>query len=291
MKRIIACQECRRQWDVTRYAVGQKLRCVCAHVMEVPRIQSYTPDVHHCAACGAARPPTSDPCGYCGAVPEEEAARLSLVCPFCFHRTPGKSRYCSTCGEAIRPARLDAKTGNLKCPRCVRPRLVSRKIGSVSVDECPTCSGMWTSSETFTRLVRQQAAREEEERLPSIRSRGPKKSKLTENVRYIKCPECQRIMNRFNFARVSGVIVDECRAHGVWLDADELGKIATYVSTGGLQHTQRIEEEEAARRRLRASPAPPGSLVTTVYSAGRDGAGSEPETPLGAVLELLGRLF
>ena len=30
------------------------------------------------------------------------------------------------------------------------------------------------------------------------------------------------MMNRINFAKASGVVVDECRAHGVWLDNDEL---------------------------------------------------------------------
>ena len=287
MKRIIACQECRRQWDVTRYTVGQKLRCVCAHVMEVPRIRSYTPDVHHCESCGAARPATAAPCGYCGATPREESARLSLVCPFCFHRTPRDSSFCSTCGEEIHPSRLDVKTGKLKCPRCVTQRLVSRKIGTCSVDECPACSGMWAASDTFSRLVDQQAAREES-RVSGIRPRGPRKSKLTEAVAYIKCPECRQLMNRFNFARVSGVIVDECHGHGVWLDSDELGKIAAYVSTGGLRHTRELEKRDAKKR---ARPELPTLRAPAAMAGFRTSRSSEPDSPLGAVLELLGRLF
>ena len=44
---------------------------------------------------------------------------------------------------------------------------------------------------------------------------------------YMKCPVCDLHMHRRNFMRASGVIIDECRKDGVWLDCDELGKIGT----------------------------------------------------------------
>jgi Zn-finger nucleic acid-binding protein len=37
-------------------------------------------------------------------------------------------------------------------------------------------------------------------------------------------------MQRRNFQRISGVIVDACRRHGTWLDADEIERIAGFVS-------------------------------------------------------------
>lgn len=40
-------------------------------------------------------------------------------------------------------------------------------------------------------------------------------------------------MQRRNFQRRSGVIVDWCRGHGTWLDADELEAIAGYIVSGG----------------------------------------------------------
>lgn len=288
MKRIIACQECKRQWDVTRYQVGQKLRCVCSHVMEVPRIRSLTPDVHHCEACGAARTDAKSACNYCGATPVADSARMSLVCPFCFHRTPKGSKFCSSCGETIHAAQLDMKTGKHACPRCVKPKLVNRKVGAFVVDECPGCSGMWVEYETFNRLVDQQAAREETH-VKGSRQGGPKKSQLTEKVAYIKCPACRRMMNRFNFARVSGVIVDECHEHGVWLDSDELEKIAAYVSSGGLRHTKALDELDAKQKIAleRASMPSLGSMNQIPhYTSDRDH-----DTPLGSVLELIGRFF
>jgi Zn-finger nucleic acid-binding protein len=54
------------------------------------------------------------------------------------------------------------------------------------------------------------------------------------DVVYRKCPECAGTMQRKNFAKRSGVIVDWCGKHGTWLDADELEEIAAYVLAGGL---------------------------------------------------------
>ena len=40
-------------------------------------------------------------------------------------------------------------------------------------------------------------------------------------------------MQRKNFAKRSGVIVDVCGKHGVWLDADELEAVAGFIVQGG----------------------------------------------------------
>ena len=252
VKKLIACQECKRQWDVSRYRVGQTLRCVCNFVMEVPRRRSYTPEVAHCQNCGASRSADQTPCHYCGAVPTMDSVKLSLVCPLCLRRTPKKSKFCASCGKPLNPARLDVKTGNLSCPRCRKPKLVNRKIGDLTVDECPSCSGMWVEANAFDGLVRQQVQRGKEE---YRRGKGtsPMQSQLERSqtqVMYMKCPTCGTHMHRRNFMRASGVIIDECRKDGVWLDCDELGKIGDYISSGGMEHSRRIlkREEEQTRR-------------------------------------------
>jgi hypothetical protein len=42
-------------------------------------------------------------------------------------------------------------------------------------------------------------------------------------------------MQRKNFGKRSGVIVDWCGGHGTWLDKDELEQIATFIAAGGLR--------------------------------------------------------
>jgi len=250
------------------------LRCTCNFVMEVPRQRSYTPEVAHCQNCGASRAATQAPCQYCGAVPTMDSAKLSLVCPLCLRRTPKNSKFCASCGKPLNPAALDVKTGKLICPRCRIPKLVNRKVGDLTVDECPSCSGMWVEGNAFDGIVRQQAQRSKEE---YRRGKGtsPIQSQLEKSqtqVMYMKCPVCSAHMHRRNFMRASGVIIDECRKDGVWLDCDELGKIGDYISSGGLEHSRRIvKREEEQTRRIPMEPVGHSSVeLQTKHSAGEE---------------------
>jgi len=80
------------------------------------------------------------------------------------------------------------------------------------------------------------------QRLDEIQKVGRKEEYA---VTYIKCPVCQKLMNRINFGSQSGVIVDKCRDHGVWLDGGELRQILEWVKAGGdLYHKQKQLELE-----------------------------------------------
>ena len=51
-------------------------------------------------------------------------------------------------------------------------------------------------------------------------------------------------MNRINFARCSGVIVDVCKGHGSWFDASELREIIEFIRAGGLELSRQKEKRE-----------------------------------------------
>jgi hypothetical protein len=61
-------------------------------------------------------------------------------------------------------------------------------------------------------------------------------------------------MNRVNFARCSGVVVDVCKGHGTWFDLDELAGIVEFIRKGGLDQARAREKAqlEEARRQLQA---------------------------------------
>jgi hypothetical protein len=68
-------------------------------------------------------------------------------------------------------------------------------------------------------------------------------------------------MLRRNFRRSSGVILDVCREHGTWLDADEIEEIAGFILSGGqtsavLDEEHRRAEALAAAARLRVARDP-----------------------------------
>ncbi len=284
--KVVACPHCGRQWDVSRHRVGERLRCECASVIEVPRLRSFAPDVHHCQACGASRPPGGAACAYCGAVPALDAASLTLVCPVCFRRTPGGSKFCCSCGTAITPARLGPRSTALACPRCVGPTLVHRPVGSFAAAECPGCSGLWVGATTFEDLVQRRAARAGTARrtVADGRQRSTLDSSQT-TVVYLKCPVCKTHMHRWNYRRVSGVLIDECRAHGVWLDRDELGRIADHVSTRG-GGTRRAVPATPRARSPRAVPPSAKRLPTSRPPSGGP-APTRDRTVLDTILRLV----
>jgi hypothetical protein len=67
------------------------------------------------------------------------------------------------------------------------------------------------------------------------RARGERRANWQGEISYRRCPECRQAMQRKNFGRRSGVIVDWCSSHGTWLDADEMEDIAAFVLSGGLE--------------------------------------------------------
>ena len=93
------------------------------------------------------------------------------------------------------------------------------------------CGGFWTSAETFESLC---ADKEEQSAVLTFISTQNFETPAEPSVSYIPCPDCNQLMNRSNFARSSGVIIDLCRQHGVWFDANELPKIIDFIDKGGL---------------------------------------------------------
>ena len=73
-------------------------------------------------------------------------------------------------------------------------------------------------------------------------------------VNYVPCPDCGNLMNRSNFARASGVVVDICKRHGVWFDAEELPAIVGFIQKGGMEiaRQRQITDLKDERTRLRS---------------------------------------
>jgi Zn-finger nucleic acid-binding protein len=70
-------------------------------------------------------------------------------------------------------------------------------------------------------------------------------------VAYRPCCDCGKIMNRVNFARSSGIVLDACKGHGVWCDAEELRQVVEFVRSGGLETAKRREDERLQLERSR----------------------------------------
>jgi Zn-finger nucleic acid-binding protein len=185
----------------------------------------------HCPSCGAAAPVDATACPFC------RAKLATVACPSCFGLIFLGSRFCAHCGaKAIAPSTREGPPR--KCPRgCGEMQLVAFR--DTQLDECPTCNGLWLELEVFERLCANRTS-QAPVLDPAIGSKATP-SRTPEKVRYVPCPQCQKIMNRVNFAKSSGIIIDRCQNHGVWFDADELRLVVEFVRTGGLDIARRKE--------------------------------------------------
>ncbi len=137
-------------------------------------------------------------------------------------------------------------------------------IGATAVRECERCSGLWVDVPSFEKIC---ADREQQAAVLGAASPAPG-GPVTETakIRYLPCPECEQLMNRINFARCSGVIVDICKGHGSWFDRDELSRIVEFIRGGGLDASRarekvQIEEERRQLREEQHSRDRRGSLM------------------------------
>ena len=95
-------------------------------------------------------------------------------------------------------------------------------------------------------------------RLHGLEAAGPSHPGAFEPVKYRSCPGCRNLMNRVNYGRISGVVIDVCRKDGIWFDRGELSAIVAFLEGGGSERVRRREHEsirqemadlEAARSR------------------------------------------
>ncbi|MBI5863714.1 MAG: zf-TFIIB domain-containing protein [Planctomycetes bacterium] len=165
----------------------------------------------NCENCGAPLPPKSGLCKHCGTLNEIDlrgvidAAAVShdevLACPQC-------------------GGRLEALAFNSE------NRLV--------IERCPDCFGLFFDPGELDETVRATVApagSADRERLQHILDEeGPEQPPA---VRYINCPVCHSLMNRRLIGLRSGVVIDECREHGIWLNGGELRRILKWTKIGG----------------------------------------------------------
>ena len=158
------------------------------------------------------------------------------------------SQFCPHCGAKASP--LVEESGEpLPCPTCSEPMKLVR-VGSTPMQQCATCGGSWLTTDVFTALCTDREAQSSVSStfaLAAGTTKAPAPAVHLGDVRYRRCPSCQKLMNRVNFGRVSGVVIDLCKGHGVWLDQGELQRVVAFVAGGGLE---RMRESEAEFREL-----------------------------------------
>lgn len=247
---IVECPGCQSRYDVTGRPPGTRARCRCGAVFALPEPAGEAGQMS-CPQCGANVPPGAHSCTFC------TAALLVKACPRCFARMFHGAKHCNQCGAKVdvpAAANADGTARKLACPRCeTDPELVARLVGDVLLDECTACHGVWLDAAQVERLIQDRRQASTEAVLGMAEGPRPvgELGAVPQGRMYLKCPDCETVMNRVNFAKRSGIIIDVCRSHGTWFDESELPKVVDFVRQGGVEQATRIEAErmrEEARR-------------------------------------------
>ncbi|MFO0983783.1 MAG: zf-TFIIB domain-containing protein [Planctomycetota bacterium] len=283
---LMACRACGRQYEVTHLGDGTRVRCACGATFAVRHVLPHAPRAARCSSCAAPLQGGAAACSFCGAEVALHERQLDSLCPVCYARSASQAKYCMECGVELHPQAILALPESARCPRCLH-ELTSRSLGEQSVAECGRCAGLFLRPEHFERLI----ARADERRvvLAELERRTAAAASVdAERVAYLRCPLCPDMMVRRNFGGGSGVILDLCRDHGIWLDHHELEKILAFVHAGGLKvarerELERLSAERERARAQRCAPPPSSTCGETGHRA--------LQLDLVQLLDWLGRLF
>lgn len=256
---------------LSSFPAGLTLHRSSTHRITLPE------SVLRCPGCGAPAATDSAACEYCG------SALATVTCPSCFAPMFMGSRFCARCGAEATRAVVDEETP-LSCPRCGEG-MQSLRLGGTSVHECAACGGLWIDPASLQRLC---DAREEHSAVANALAARIPTATAPDVVRYVPCPRCAKLMNRVNFSKSSGVIMDVCKTDGVWLDRGELQRVIDFVEHGGLTLAREREREhlQDEQRRLAAMEAgrQPIPAEVTIHTSRSWTSGSTPDTAVGRLL-------
>lgn len=181
-------------------------------------------------------------------------------CTNCNAPLPDGSLLCAYCGDrndidlkGIHYYTNHENDSPRACPRCdVRLKTIDLKLnGKFLIDRCDQCLGLFFDPGELEALLEATVTNVfliDKSGLDGINlRREPDQYPIS----YIKCPVCSGLMHRVNFGTRSGVIIDRCKAHGVWLDGGELRHLFEWMKLGGKlldqQRQEQIRQEEKKR--------------------------------------------
>lgn len=205
-------------------------------------------------------------------------------CQWCTAPLPAGSVLCRYCGKrsdvdlrGVHEYTVAAPDATRLCPACGIPmQTLDLKLGGTFlIERCEKCLSLFFDPNEIETVLERSASevfQVDRQRLSELdRGRGGGSAA----VRYHPCPVCRTMMNRVNFGARSGVIIDQCPAHGMWLEGGELRRLLEWKQAGGQVHDQKRRaerlEEELKREQQRSRDE-----VRLQAEAGSYGGNDEP---------------
>jgi Zn-finger nucleic acid-binding protein len=143
---------------------------------------------------------------------------------------------------------VSSQSLSCRCPDCGKQlRQIITPIGTgLTLEPCYSCGGCFVPPGGFEMIFSRIAAGETTEitrALTEELSHPPVAWTPLFARGYCRCPNCSQPMNRKNIGAKSGVMLNVCRNHGVWLAAGGLLRLLDWAASGGFETSRRLEEE------------------------------------------------
>lgn len=177
-----------------------------------------------------------------------------MNCVNCGAPLPAKSTICAHCGSrnevdlrGIHRYTVEVPESARICPRCDIP-MATINVGqgkTFLIEQCRNCSGLFFDPGEAEALLEDSVAHVYGFDLELLETLA-RETRRTDTVVYLKCPVCRTLMHRQNFGKRSGVVVDRCQPHGVWLDSGEFRRIAEWMKAGGQILAERARDMTSA---------------------------------------------
>lgn len=195
-----------------------------------------------CPSCGGGLDPEKRRCPQCG------TSVATRRCGVCFGLNLTDARNCRGCGKQLPDEDPGHREEALPCAGC-GASMTPRRLDNILFDECDHCGGLWLCPRTVDAVRTQAGTRSRILPFDMLTSDGAWNSQGGKtSIAYRKCPLCRKMMNRTNYARRSGIIIDICREHGSYFDRGELTALFRFIEDGGLDKVRRRDEEELRTR-------------------------------------------
>ncbi|MCW1921474.1 zf-TFIIB domain-containing protein [Luteolibacter arcticus] len=180
-----------------------------------------------------------------------------MKCTSCGGRLQGTMTFCPFCGVRqdvnlrqihFRDLGADA---SLPCPHCSTPLDViefdTDTEPKIRIERCTTCYGTFFNPGELEALLEAQTNPLVWLDPAQINQIAADFSHNRDVIVYHRCPMCQERMSHLNFGGRSGVIVDRCGTHGVWLEGSELRRLTEWWRAGGKLIYQQHEAERVKK--------------------------------------------
>lgn len=163
------------------------------------------------------------------------------ICKSCSAPLPANTNFCEYCGVRNDVDLQDQQNYTITaqseriCPVCHLPlQGIDLNVnGHFQIEHCTSCFGLFFAPGEIEALLDKAVSEVVTVNWQWLERINQERYPIDHKVKYLKCPECQVLMNRENFGYRSGVVVNLCSKHGIWLESGEMTHLLEWKKAGG----------------------------------------------------------